>query len=37
VDHPVTEEVIEALYKIDGFHLIRSVQLDVPSQNEYDI
>ncbi|MEQ7791241.1 phosphoglycerate dehydrogenase [Staphylococcus nepalensis] len=36
IDHPVTQDVIEALYEIEGFNLIRSVELDVESSIELD-
>ncbi len=36
IDHPVTQDVIEALYEIEGFNLIRSVELDVESSVELD-
>ncbi|MBO1221613.1 phosphoglycerate dehydrogenase [Staphylococcus nepalensis] len=36
IDHPVTQDVIEALYEIEGFNLIRSVELNVESSIELD-
>lgn len=36
IDHPVTQDVIEALYEIEGFNLIRSVELDVEPSVELD-
>ncbi|WP_081333071.1 NAD(P)-dependent oxidoreductase, partial [Staphylococcus caeli] len=37
IDHPATEEVIDALYAIEGFNLIRSVELELPQQSNYSI
>lgn len=37
IDHPVTQDVIDALYEIEGFNLIRSVELDVAVSKNYNI
>lgn len=37
IDHPVTQDVIDALYEIEGFNLIRSVELDVAANENYNI
>lgn len=37
IDHPVTQDVIDALYEIEGFNLIRSVELDVAVSENYNI
>ncbi|MDN6699505.1 MAG: ACT domain-containing protein, partial [Staphylococcus equorum] len=37
IDHPVTPDVIDALYQIEGFNLIRSVELDIQSDANYNI
>lgn len=37
IDHPVTQDVIDALYEIEGFNLIRSVELDVVVSENYNI
>lgn len=29
IDHPVTDDVIDGLYEIEGFNLIRSVELEI--------
>lgn len=37
VDHPVNEEIINDLYQIEGFNLIRNVQLDLQHSTNYSI
>lgn len=37
IDHPVTQDVIDGLYEIEGFNLIRSVELDVAVSENYNI
>lgn len=37
VDHPVNEEIINDLYQIEGFNLIRNVQLDLQHNTNYSI
>ena len=37
IDHPVTEDVIDGLYQIEGFNLIRSVELEIDNNINYNI
>lgn len=37
VDHPVNDEIINDLYQIEGFNLIRNIQLDLQHNTNYSI
>lgn len=37
IDHPVTDDVIDGLYEIEGFNLIRSVELEIEPDANYII
>src|SRR5699024_11049741 len=37
IDHPVTHDVIDALYEDEGCNVIRSVELDVAANEKYNI
>ena len=37
IDHPVNQDVIDALFQIEGFNNVRSVELDIPQDTNYNI
>ncbi|MDH9160840.1 phosphoglycerate dehydrogenase [Staphylococcus succinus] len=37
IDHPVNEDVINSLYSIEGFNLVRNVELDIVNEPSYNI
>ncbi|MCG7338437.1 phosphoglycerate dehydrogenase [Staphylococcus sp. ACRSN] len=37
IDHPVNQDVIDALFQIEGFNNVRSVELDIPKDTNYNI
>lgn len=37
IDHPVNQDVIDALFQIEGFNNVRSVELDIPQNTNYNI
>ncbi|MBU7216930.1 phosphoglycerate dehydrogenase [Staphylococcus gallinarum] len=37
IDHPVNQNVIDALFQIEGFNNVRSVELDIPQDTNYNI